>query len=426
MTERVASTLAMIVWSIFVKVLFISTFLPIFLFFTPYYYFSLLYFAWFFYDRNTSTTGSRRLELTRYPFLLSNVAKYWPLSLIKTSDLDPNKNYICGCHPHGVVPIGVFINVVTEVNDFKTLIAFGCGSSTKKSIQYNLSEKGKGNAVFIVIGGLAEVGECKPNEISLILKNRKGFIKVAITNGADLVPVVTFGENELFDYNIGGISCLKTLDNYLRKLTGRPFYLQPFSRLLNGVLFTFLPNRKPMYTVGCGSSTKKSIQYNLSEKGKGNAVFIVIGGLAEVGECKPNEISLILKNRKGFIKVAITNGADLVPVLTFGENEAFDYNIAEISCLKTLDNYLRKLTGRPFYLQPFSRAMKGVLFTFLPNRKPMYTVVGKPIEVEQISNPSDETIDFYHQKYIESLQQLFHDYKNQFGNVYQNHTLTIK
>ncbi|GAB6024246.1 Diacylglycerol O-acyltransferase 2 [Chamberlinius hualienensis] len=324
MNERVASILASLYGTVLMKVILISTILPMFLFFTPYYYFSLLYFAWFFYDRNTSATGSRRLVAT-YPFFLPNVVKFWPMRLIKTSDLDPNKNYVCGCHPHGVIPMGSFTNVATDINDF--------------SLKF-------------------------PGIKSTVIA---------------------------FD------------------------------------LLFYLPIVRDLLTAfGCGSSSKKSIQYVLNEKGKGNAVFILVGGPAEICECKPNEISLILKNRKGFVKVAITNGADLVPILTFGENEAFEFKSGEMYILKTIENYVRKITGRSIYLSSLYRTMSCVLFTFLPNRKPIYTVVGKPIEVEQISNPSDETIDFYHQKYIESLQQLFHDYKTQFGNVYQNHTLTIK
>ena len=34
-------------------------------------------------------------------------------------------------------------------------------------------------------------------------------------------------------------------------------------------------------------------------------------------------MDLILKRRKGFVRVALQAGADLVPVLAFGENECY-------------------------------------------------------------------------------------------------------
>ena len=50
-----------------------------------------------------------------------------------------------------------------------------------------------------MVGGAEEALEAKKDDFSLIIKNRKGFVKIAIQNGADLVPIYAFGENELFD-----------------------------------------------------------------------------------------------------------------------------------------------------------------------------------------------------------------------------------
>ena len=40
-----------------------------------------------------------------------------------------------------------------------------------------------------------------PGTYDLVLKNRFGFIKVAIENGASIVPVISFGENGIYIYN---------------------------------------------------------------------------------------------------------------------------------------------------------------------------------------------------------------------------------
>ena len=44
---------------------------------------------------------------------------YFPVSLIKTAELDPNKNYILGYHPHGVMCTGAFCNFATDATGFE-------------------------------------------------------------------------------------------------------------------------------------------------------------------------------------------------------------------------------------------------------------------------------------------------------------------
>lgn len=48
-----------------------------------------------------------------------------------------------------------------------------------------------------MVGGAAESLSAHPGTADLTLKRRKGFIKLAIRQGADLVPVFSFGENDV-------------------------------------------------------------------------------------------------------------------------------------------------------------------------------------------------------------------------------------
>ena len=50
-------------------------------------------------------------------------ANYFPLKLVKTADLDPNKNYIFGCHPHGILCVSAFGNFATEATNFSQMFA---------------------------------------------------------------------------------------------------------------------------------------------------------------------------------------------------------------------------------------------------------------------------------------------------------------
>lgn len=50
----------------------------------------------------------------------------------------------------------------------------------------------------------------------------------------------------------------------------------------------------------------------------GRGITIVVGGARESLDAQPHSLRLVLKRRKGFVKLAIRTGADLVPVLSFG------------------------------------------------------------------------------------------------------------
>lgn len=61
----------------------------------------------------------------------------------------------------------------------------------------NILSHGPGHAITIVVGGAAESLSAHPGTADLTLRKRFGFIKMAIKEGADLVPVFSFGENDV-------------------------------------------------------------------------------------------------------------------------------------------------------------------------------------------------------------------------------------
>lgn len=54
-------------------------------------------------------------------------------------------------------------------------------------------------------------------------------------------------------------------------------------------------------------------------------------------------------------------------------------------------------------------------FGLLPYRKPITTIVGKPIDVELTPNPTQEQIDALHQTYMDAVQELFYAHKDKYG-----------
>ncbi|KEY71643.1 hypothetical protein S7711_08109 [Stachybotrys chartarum IBT 7711] len=176
----------------------------------------------------TNGNLSHRSEYLRSLPLWSLMAGYFPAKLHKTFDLPPDRKYIFGYHPHGIISHGAWLAFATNAlgfrekfpgitnslltldNNFRLpfhrdwILALGVRSVSKDSICNALGKggpnnDGQGRAVTIVVGGARESLEGQPGTLRLLLKGRKGFIKMALRTGADLVPVLGFGENDLYD-----------------------------------------------------------------------------------------------------------------------------------------------------------------------------------------------------------------------------------
>jgi len=61
-------------------------------------------------------------------------------------------------------------------------------------------------------------------------------------------------------------------------------------------------------TVGFCSCSKESIVYLLTRKGRGNAAVLGVGGAKEAFYARPGSFTVNLKNRKGFVRIAIEHG----------------------------------------------------------------------------------------------------------------------
>jgi 2-acylglycerol O-acyltransferase 2 len=179
---------------------------------------------------NAPTSGelSHRSEWARNSRIWSLFASYYPARLHRTVPLEPTRKYIFGYHPHGIISHGAFAAFATEALGFKQLfpgitntlltldanfrvpiyrdyaLRMGLASVSRESCENILSKGGRngegmGRAITIVVGGARESLDANPGSLKLVLKKRKGFVKLAIRQGADLVPTLAFGENDLYE-----------------------------------------------------------------------------------------------------------------------------------------------------------------------------------------------------------------------------------
>lgn len=150
----------------------------------------------------------------------------------------------------------------------------------------------------------------------------------------------------------------------------------------------------------------------------GRAITIVIGGARESLDAQPNTLRLVLKRRKGFVKMAIRTGADLVPVLAFGENELYEQvRPDEHPLIHKFQMLVKRTMG---FTVPLFHA-RGVFnydVGLMPYRRPLNVVVGRPIKViqEQDRDKIDDAyVDELHAKYVEELKRIWEEWRDVFA-----------
>lgn len=175
--------------------------------------------------------------------------------------------------------------------------------------------------------------------------------------------------------------------------------------------------REWLQMIGFIVASKKNIASRLKS---GRSVMLVPGGAGEALHAHPGVFDLYLKNRKGFIKVAMENQAPIVPCLGFGENEIFGTFQKHDDPLDTdsthfLDPLKRSINASQKILQKKMTFSLPILTHFIPRRQKVSVVVGRPMRFEE-TDCSDRAVDKNHRLYLESLRKLYDEYKGQYGD----------
>ena len=159
------------------------------------------------------------VEFCRSFIAYKGVAAYFPVKLHKTVDLDASKPYIFLYHPHGVIGMGANTALNTNACNFhkvfpgirrwavtlnatfyapifrEWLLISGFISANKSTLTSKLQ---KHESIVLVPGGAAEALHAHHTNFKCYIKDRQGFVRLALETGALPVPVLGFGENEAF------------------------------------------------------------------------------------------------------------------------------------------------------------------------------------------------------------------------------------
>jgi len=146
------------------------------------------------------------------------------------------------------------------------------------------------------------------------------------------------------------------------------------------------------------------------------------GGVREVGLItnRNEEINVFVRERKGFIRIAMSHGVPIVPVFAFGLRDAYQFWM--------LKNSVVQWIGRKIGFQPMVfTGVAGLPFAPGKSNCSFVNVIGKPIPcpkkpLDQIGK-SDKDVDAVHDKYVKALQELYDAHKKDYG--YDNVKLNI-
>jgi len=144
----------------------------------------------------------------------------------------------------------------------------------------------------------------------------------------------------------------------------------------------------------------------LSALEKRKSVLLVPGGQEEmIGSRSDSKEVPIVTSHRGFIRIALKTGSNLVPIYAFGETQTFDNIKAPAAWQRWCVRMFRaNLICYPYGIAPM-----------LPRSHKFTLAVGEPIKLPQIDHPSEDDVAHYHYMYFKALQSLFNKYKEAAG-----------
>jgi 1-acyl-sn-glycerol-3-phosphate acyltransferase len=110
----------------------------------------------------------------------------------------------------------------------------------------------------------------------------------------------------------------------------------------------------------------------------------------------------------GFCKLALQTGCCLVPCYVFGANEMY-------TRLFGPDSLLAGISSRIQMSLVVWYGRWGIPFGVVPHQVKMVIVLGEPIEVTKVDEPTPEQVQELHAKYVAAICALFDRHKHRMG-----------
>jgi len=193
---------------------------------------------------------------------------------------------------------------------------------------------------------------------------------------------------------------------FIPTITGAPFETKFIFGTGAGIIFNFPGVRHVMSWIGTHVVSRKSFTKIFKEEGW---AAVVAGGIAEMYLGTATSEGLYIKRRYGTVKMAIQEGAHIIPAFFFGNSRCFTIVGGSDASGKDA-SFLAK------FLQRVSRALKASIVFFygrnylpIPFRTPLKMVAGNVVRVKQNDNPSDEEIQAVLNQVMNEFERLYAD-----------------
>jgi 2-acylglycerol O-acyltransferase 2 len=164
------------------------------------------------------------------------------------------------------------------------------------------------------------------------------------------------------------------------------------------------------------NSSNYQIDPATGERKLGVSVGLMVGGIAEMFMIRKDHERIKLKDRKGFVRIAVEHGVDLIPCYMFGVNQCLDFG----------PPWLQRLSRR-------LRASLGVIYGVwglpIPRRVPIFKVTGKPLVVGppmRKDHPEFAArVDELHALFCVEIERLYYAHRETYGHGFENKPLVI-
>jgi len=184
--------------------------------------------------------------------------------------------------------------------------------------------------------------------------------------------------------------------------------------LAASILFWMPLVREIVLWTGCVDASRPTAQYQLR---KGRSIVVIPGGEAEQLCTAFGQDNVTLRNRMGFIALAVESGAPLVPCYVFGCTDLYYTFQTFFSFRETIRKTLRICL--PLFIGDFGVA---------PRKNHITIAVGEPIFVKKVPRPTGSfasepqkaelfraAVADAHAKYITGLHKVFEERKHELG-----------
>ncbi|KAJ3361233.1 2-acylglycerol O-acyltransferase 3 [Allomyces javanicus] len=378
------------------------------------------YAAWVAADWSTPFEGGcDRLRMVRAWSGWAHWRAYFPARLVKTAPLPPDRNYIVGLHPHGLYCFSAFSNFVS-IDDRAPPVP-----------GHHVGECASGRFHTLFPGVKVRLATLRSNfamplwrEVNLAF----GFVSVDarscrhwLTRGDGKVGMATRSESRLKVRTVvrhDAQAAMRVARD--RHDSGLGDELDENTKC-NDVKTTTSSREILDSTDAHAHMVADPLPATTTPTGAGRALLICIGGAEESLRTTPGRIELVLHKRKGFIKLALHTGSALVPTLAFGEVDIFHHAVpAPGSALARAQQWMKRTIGWSVPL------VYGRIGMWLPLRRSIVTVVGKPIDVPHVPGASGAIVDEWHARYVEALVQLWEEWRDKYPSAATGKPVELK